>query len=62
MHTNSSKRWANIIVGIVYAGFLVFMIPETFSEPSAYAILMEVSKVVVPAVIVWYEWESMEKT
>ena len=55
---DSRNRWANIIVGIVYTGFQVFMLVETLSGPSAYAILMEVSKVVVPAVIVWYAWKS----
>ena len=58
---DSMNRWANIIVGIVYTGFQVVMLAETLAEPSAYAILMEVSKVVVPALIVWYAWKSKRK-
>jgi hypothetical protein len=58
---DSMNRWANIILGIVYTGFQVVMLAGTLAEPSAYAILMEVSKVVVPAVIVWYAWKSKHK-
>jgi hypothetical protein len=55
---DSMNRWTNIIVGIVYTGFQLFALIETMAEPSAYAVLMEVSKVVVPALVVWYAWNS----
>jgi hypothetical protein len=58
---DSTNHWANVIVGIVYTGFQVFALVETLAKPSAYAILMEVSKVVVPALIVWHAWKSKQK-
>jgi hypothetical protein len=58
---DSMNRWANIIVGIVYTGFQLFALVETMAEPSAYAVPMEVSKVVVPALVVWYAWKSKHK-
>lgn len=58
---DSVNRWANVIVGVFYTGFQVLMLVETFAAPSAYAILMEISKVVVPALIVWYAWKSNQK-
>jgi hypothetical protein len=58
---DSTNRWANIIVGIVYTGFQLFALIETMAKPSAYAVLMELTKVVVPALIVWYAWKSKHK-
>jgi hypothetical protein len=60
---DSTNRWANIIVGIVYTGFQLFALVETLTVPSvyAYAVLMETTKVVVPALIVWYSWKSKQK-
>lgn len=58
---DSMNRWANVIVGLAYTGFQVIMLVETLAEPSAYAILMETSKVVVPALIVWIAWKSKPK-
>jgi len=61
---DSANRLANIIVGIVYTGFQLVALAETVTLPSpyAYAILMELTKVVVPALIVWYAWKSKQKT
>jgi hypothetical protein len=61
---NATNRWANIIVGIVYTVFQLFALAETVTLPSpyAYAILLEFSKVVIPALIVWYAWKSKQKT
>lgn len=58
---DSMNRWANIIVGLAYTVFQIIMLAETLAGPSAYAILMEASKVVVPALIVWTAWESKQK-
>jgi len=60
---NAANRWANIIVGIVYTVFQLFALAETVALPSpyAYAILLELSKVVIPALIVWYAWKSEQK-
>jgi hypothetical protein len=60
---NAANRWANIIVGIVYTVFQLFALAETVTLPSpyAYAILLEFSKVVIPALIVWYAWKSKPK-
>jgi hypothetical protein len=57
---DSSDRWANVVVGIVYTGFQLFALFETLTVPSvyAYAVLMEAAKVVVPALVVWYAWKS----
>lgn len=55
---DSANRWANVIVGVVYTVFQLFALAETLAAPSAYAVLIETSKVVVPALIVWYSWKS----
>jgi len=60
---DSTNRWANIIVGIVFTGFQLVALIETLVAPSAYAyaILMEISKTVVPALIAWYAWKWPKK-
>ena len=58
---NSKNRWTNIIVGIVFTVFQLVALIETLAEPSAWATLMELSKVVAPALIVWYAWKSKQK-
>ena len=58
---DSINRWANIIVSIVWIGLSLTDLPMYVAEPSAYAILMELSKVVAPALIVWYAWKSKQK-
>jgi len=60
---DSINRWANIIVGIVFTVFQVVALIEILTLPTvyAYAILMELSKVVAPALIVWYAWKSKQK-
>lgn len=52
---DSANRWANIILGIVYAGIGIVELATT-ANPSAYSILLEASKVVVTALIVWYAY------
>jgi hypothetical protein len=58
---DKANRWANIIVGIIFTVFQLVALIETLAQPSAYAILMEISKVVAPALIVWYAWKSKQK-
>jgi len=58
---NSTNRWANIILGIVFAGLELFELVELLAYPSAHLILMTLSKVVAPALIVWYAWKSKQK-
>ena len=54
---DSINRWANIIVGAVYA-FLGFSeIIDQAVEPWAYRILMPLLRVVFSALIVWYAWK-----
>lgn len=59
---DSSNRWANIIVGMVYTGFQLFALAGTLTSSPvyAYAALIETAKVVVPALVVWYSWKSKQ--
>jgi len=56
---DSTNRWANIIVGIVFIVLdLMIMISRLQEEKVfAYSTLLEASGVVVPAMIVWYAWK-----
>ena len=54
---NRINRWTNIILGIVFAAIQLFALVETLAQPSAWAILMEISKVAAAALIVWYAWK-----
>jgi len=60
---DSMNRWVNVIVGLVFTVFQFVALIETLTLPSvyAYAVLMELSKVVAPALIVWYAWKSKQK-
>jgi hypothetical protein len=55
---NSTNRWANIIVGIVLAGFELIALTE---DLSAWAILTTLSKIAALVLIVWYSWKSKQK-
>jgi hypothetical protein len=54
---DSTNRWANIILGIVFAGLELLNLVELLANPSAHRILMTLSKVVVAALIVWYAYK-----
>ena len=58
---DSTNRWANIIVGIVWIILGLTDLPTYLAEPSAYAILMWLSGLVATALIVWYAWKSKQK-
>lgn len=60
---DSTNRWASILVGIIYTALQLFALVETLTVSSvyAYAVLMEVTKAIVPALIVWTAWKSKQK-
>jgi hypothetical protein len=52
------NRWANIILGIFYAGFILFeLIMNITTVAYPYVILMDISAIVVAALIAWYAWK-----
>ena len=57
------NRWANIILGIFYAGFILFeLIMNITAVDYPYVILMDTSAIVVAALIAWYalKWSKQE--
>ncbi len=56
---DSINRWANIIVGAVFAALFIAVI-ATVAKLSG-EILMTLSTVVALALIVWYAWKSKQK-
>ncbi len=55
---DKANRWANIILGIFYAGFILFeLIMNITTVAYPYVILMDTSAVVVAAFITWYAWK-----
>jgi hypothetical protein len=55
---DKASRWANIILGVFYAGFILFelaMNVTTVAYP--YVILMDTSAIVVAALIAWYAYK-----
>jgi MFS family permease len=62
---DSMNRWANIIVGIVFAVFAIVLGPVAFlTQPSAYyvyAILIGIVQFAATALVVWYAWKSKQK-
>ena len=61
---DSANRWANIIVGIVITAVNIFhllyeqLTQPSFhmAQPSIHQLLLNISTVVVAALIVWYAW------
>jgi len=58
---NSTNRWANIILGIVFVVIPLVVLSEAVAQSSAWAILNTLSGVVASALIVWYAWKSKQK-
>ena len=61
---NPTNRWANIILGIVFAGLELFELVEVLAQSSAYNAAYEIlmlSAFVALALIVWYAWKSKQK-
>jgi len=59
---NSTNRWANIIVGIIFVVIQLVAMIDAVALLSVWMILMEIAKLVAPALIVWYAWKSKQKT
>jgi hypothetical protein len=59
---NKVNRWANIILGIFYVGFILFELTMNITTVAyPYLILMDTSAIVVAASIVRYAWKSKQK-
>jgi len=55
---DKTNRWANIILGIFYAGFILFeLIMNITTVAYPYVILMDTSAIVAAALIAWYAWK-----
>jgi hypothetical protein len=55
---DKANRWANIILGIFYAGFILFeLIMNVRTVAYPYVILMDISAIVVAALIARYAWK-----
>ena len=55
---DKANRWANIILGIFYAGFILFeLIMNITTVAYPYVILMDTSVIVAAALIAWYAWK-----
>jgi hypothetical protein len=60
---DKANRWANIVLGIFYAGFFLFeLIMNIITVAYSYVILMDTSAIVVAALIAWYtyKWPGQE--
>jgi len=56
---DKANRWANIILGIFYAGFILFELTMNITTVAyPYVILMDTSAIVVAALIAWYAYKS----
>jgi hypothetical protein len=54
---DKANRWANIILGIFYAGFILLeLITNITTVAYPYVILMDTSAIVATALIAWYAW------
>jgi len=59
---DSTNRRVNIIVGIVYTGYiLIELISNIVTVAYPYAILMDISAVVAAALIAWYAYKWPKK-
>ena len=54
---DSVNRWANIILGLVFAGLYLSDLIAHLVNPYAHAILMGSAAVVAQVLIVWYAWK-----
>lgn len=58
---DSTNRWANIIVGVVFVALWCVDVVEAVTALSAWATLMTLSGIVALVLIVWYAWKSKQK-
>jgi uncharacterized membrane protein HdeD (DUF308 family) len=54
---DKANRWTNIIVGAVFVIIQIAALAETLAQPSAWMTLMEISKLIAPALILWYTYK-----
>ena len=54
----SVNRWANVIVGVIWAILSLPDLVQAIQKLSAYATLMPLAGIVALALIVWYAWKS----
>ena len=57
---DSTNRWTNIVVGVVFAGLELFGLTDPMAQ-TAYVVLMSLSSFVALILIVWFAWKSKEK-
>ncbi len=56
------NRLANIVLGIFYSVFILFeLVMNVTTVAYPYLILMDISAIVVSALIAWYAWKSKQK-
>jgi hypothetical protein len=55
------NRWANVVLGIIYTGFWLFIWMRFVPPQPDYSILMFISEIVASALVVWYAWKSKKK-
>jgi len=58
---DSANRWANIIVGIVWAGIGILDLGDTLNRGWLTLSLVAFSKTVASVLIVWYAWKWPKK-
>jgi len=56
----SVNRWANVILGIVFAGLELFDLTDPMTH-KAYVVLLALASFVALALIVWYAWKWPKK-
>jgi len=54
---DKANRWTNTIMGTAFVIIQLVALSETVAQPSAWMILMEISKLIAPALIVWYAYK-----
>jgi len=60
---DKANRWASIILGIFYAGFILFeLVMNVTTVAYPYVMLMDTSAIVAAALIAWYayKWPKQE--
>jgi len=59
---DKTNRWANVILGIFYVGFILFELTMNITTVAyPYVMLMDTSAIVVAVLIIWYAWKSKQK-
>ena len=56
------NRWANIVVGVVFVVLELLELADLVANPSAAMTLIWIWKTIAPILIIWYAWNSKQKT